>query len=578
MSAPKTSPQWLLRELPTMYLAFCRAASQLDDGAQILHDHIRACREDPAAHAPEPEKDTARGDLKRALRLVNLIAATGWGWLLESLDSALEERRVERTWDGVSLIEEATDRWARFGREGARDLVLLVRGPDRVVSLSSGEVEEASTQTQTALATYRLKNFHYYPGFNRMRAVTGRHLGIRTVADPESYRDAVSCFKPLLKCVRDARLVGQSRALREFVPLGRGEDVRLWAFFALLGHVDAPRQIPAPAGGLLEEVLVKFSDRTGQADLVFHPAVFQRCLGDFESLGFRSPVQYMDDFATWAGSSLVIVGWPFGSAHLSEPLDRPMVVHWFPLSSDKTTDSYDALTRIVSSRKISSHVLDKDYPGWRSLLERGRTGVVEVGEWVYSVPSSLDPRLFRMYIENGMKGVEYTEARAHLGVDIKQVARFLGALNQHLSLSRVGERLYSAEDPDRAMREAYPALELAMVSFPTAETGGGTPSLKGGDTIRVPSSKEDDLSLQPNQVVVNGAILTREGEVYVRVVSMEKRQTPRGLQKVKVRETYDPASGRLVRTCETWLAGSPETTKSVTELSDTRARITARGR
>jgi hypothetical protein len=573
MSGSGASSTRLLNELPRMYLAYCRAASQLDDGARIVGDFIRVCRVNSLSVPPEPERDTARGDLKRALGLTSLIARLGWGWLLDALESALEGSRVERSWDAVSVIEEQTDRWQRYGGDEARDLVLLVKGADRVVSLSSAEVVEDVDGSSVALVSYRLEHVHYFPAFNRMRPVRGRRVEIQTLQDPESYREAVASFKPLLRTVRDARRVGESRTIREFTPVGRPDGVRLWAFSALLGRFGPPRPIPAPAAGAYPEVYFPFSDGTDEVALVFHPEVFRRCLQDFAALNFRSPIHDFGDLQTLEAPSLVVIGWPFGSSQLTGPLDHPTVVHWFPLSADSKASSYEILTRVVSARKIRSAAMDSERPGWRVLLER--PDVIEVAGWVYYVPAGLDPRLFRSYVETGFRGLDYLTAHSQFGVDMKQVTDFIQGYQRFFGCSPQDKRIYLSADPAKEAADLYPKLEpsappildfAANQRIETREPGGeGAPV------------DDSSFELRPDQILVRGLILTRQGEEYVRVVSRKKEATASGKLKIKEVASYDLRASILTITKEVWPSGGPESARVATVLSRSKARIEAAG-
>ena len=556
-----------------MYLAFCRAASQLDDGARIARGHLIACRSNPVAPPPEPDKDTAKGDLKRALKLVNLIASVGWTWLLDALEEALNGPRFGGSWEAVSVIEQQTDRWERWGRDQARDLVLLVEGAGRVASLSAGEVEEEADPSEVTLATYRMENVHYYPAFNRMRPVTGRRVAVQTLRGPERYKQAVARFKPLLRTVRRARQIGESERLREFTPVGRPDGVKLWAFSGLLGGFGEPKAIPAPGAGVREEVYVPFTDRTGSVDLVFPSTVFRRSLQDFEMLGFRSEVNYMEDLATSQGPSLVVVGWPFGSSFLNGPMDRPTVVHWFPLPHEETLSAYEALVRVVSDRKASVANLQRDCPGWTALSNR--TDVVSSDGWTYYVPAGLDRRLFGAWADGGMRGLDYMRANKEFGVPMQAVTGFLKGARRYFDFSPHERALYGSTDLEKAWEEVYPQLGRAPGEAPSVVSRASFPSPSSGGTPT--ASLVGCPLLQPDQILVHSAVFTRRGDGFVRVVSREKQETPTVKLKIKVVETYDPQTGLLIRTKEIWPAGAPESARVTTVLSRTKARVEDRG-
>ncbi len=589
MSTSKPPTHWLVKSLPGICLIFCRAASQLEGGAKILRDQISVSRKDPVAIPPAPPKDTANQDLDRALSLVHEIAAEGWFWLLDALESALEEPRIDQYWDAVSVIEESTDRWENWGKEEVHDLVLLLKGVDRVISLSSGEVEMAVGPTEAALATYRLEHVHLYSGFNRMRPVTGRRVEIHVVSDMQSYHEAAGRFKALLRTVREARRIGESRTLREFTPVGQRNGVRLWAFSALLGHLGSPRAIFAPPAGPHLEHVVPFRDRTGEIDVVLDPEVFQRSLRDFDEFGLKSPVTQFEKLSSWEGPSLVVIGWPFGSAYPTGPLDRPTVVHWFPLTPDARAVSYEALARVVSTRKVRSSDLDRDYPGWRPLLDR--PDALEIGDWIYYVPAGCDPRLFRLYVEGGFRGVDPLKALLKLQVDGREWARFVSAYQRFFAYSPQDRALYTAEDPEVEMGKVYPELLIEPPSPPTSlppvlddsymrsrVRESYSPQRTQVPVPRRTLSPESTLApLEKDQIVVNSEVLTLHDGIYVRVVSKENRHTPEGKLKMKILETYDRKTRTLSLTREVWLAGAPEGERTKQVLSRSQARIERSG-
>jgi hypothetical protein len=589
MSTSKPPAHWLIKSLPGICLTFCRAASQLEGGARILRDQISASRKDPSAIPPTPDKDTANRDLDRALSLVHEIAAEGWSWLLDALEVALEEYRVDLNWDAVSVIEEATDRWENWGTEEVHDLVLLLKGVDRVVSLSSGEVEMAAGPADAALATYRLQHVHLFGGFNRMRPVTGRRVEIQVASDFKSYHEAAGRFKCLLKTVREARRIGESRTLREFTPVGQRNGIRLWTFASLLGKFGSPEPIFAPPAGPHLEHLVPFRDRTGEVDLVFDPEVFNRSLRDFSEFNLKSPVTRFEKLSTWQGPSLVVTGWPFGSAYSTGALDRPTVVHWFPLTPDAKAAGYEALARIISTRKVSRADLDRDYPGWQSLLER--RDIVEISEWVYYVPADCDPRLFQLYVEGGFRGVDPLKALSKLHVDGREWARFVSAYQRFFSYSPQDRTLYTAESPEVELERIYPKLVVeppAPVTTPprgaddcymrsrVRESFSAEP-IRTSVLWRTLSPESTQMRLAKNQILVNSEVLTLHDDLYVRVVSRENRHTPEGKLKMKVVETYDRRSQTLTLTREVWLAGAPESQRTKQVLSRAHARVERSG-
>lgn len=589
VSASKPPTHWLIKRLPGICLIFCRAANQLEGGASILRDQISASRKDPSVIPPTPTKDTANRDLDRALSLVHEIAAEGWAWLLDALEAALEEPPIDLYWEAISVIEEATDRWESWGTEEVHDLVLLLKGVDRVVSLSSGEVEMAAGPADAALATYSLEHVHLYGGFNRMRPVAGRRIEIQVASNFKSYHDAASRFKSLLRTVRDARRIGESRTLREFTPVGRRSGIRLWAFASLLGKLGLPEPIFAPPAGHHLEHRVPFRDRTGEVDLVFDPEVFDRSIRDFDEFNLKPPVTEFNKLSSWQGLSLVVTGWPFGLAYSTGPLDHPTVVHWFPLTPDAKAAGYEALARIISTRKVRRSDLDRDYPGWLALLER--RDIVEVSGWVYYVPAGCDPRLFQLYVEGGFQGVDYVKALSRLHVDRREWVRFVAGYQRFFSCSPQDKGLYTSENPDVELESIYPRLVIeppTLLTGPQRVVDDSYMRSRVRETYSAPSSQpsarwrtlfpeSNTTVLTRDQIVVNSEVLTLHDGIYVRVVSKENRHTPEGKLKMKIVETYDRQTRVLTLTREVWLAGSPEGQRTKQVLSRSHARVERSG-
>lgn len=590
MSAPRPPTHWMLRALPWIHLTVYRAASQLESGSEILARHIAAVRLDARAIPSAPPRDNATHDLERALSMINSIALEGWWWLIDELESSLQDSRIERSWDAASVIEESTDRWEMYGREEVYDLVLLLREAERVISLSSAELVTEQGNAGGSLAAYHMEGVHFYRGFSRVKPVTGRRIELSVASDSGSYQDVATRFKSLLRTVEDARRIGESRVLHEFTPVGGPRGVRLWAFSALLGRVSRPEPIFAPPAGDHLEHLVQFRDKTGEVDLVFEPEVFLRTLQDLEAFGLKSPVTDFQGLGGWGGQSLVIVGWPFGSEFLNGRVDRPTILHWFPLASDGREAVYDALTRVVSARKIAAAVLDETDPDWRTLL--ARPDVIEVGTWVYYVPAGCDPRLFRLYVEGGFRGVDPVQALTKYRVDTREWYRFITALKLYFRCSSEDRAFYAAENPVEVIERAYPKLEIVTsrppssgvppvaddshmlfgrraVQSTTREPVPGARSMHtGGEPAEVPAK---------NQIMVNGAVLTLHDELYVRVVSRENRRTPQGKLKTKVVESFDPRSRTLTLTREVWLTNAPQSEHDRQVLSRSIARVERRG-
>ena len=94
-------------------------------------------------------------------------------------------------------------------------------------------------------------------------------------------------------------------------------------------------------------------------------------------------------------------------------------------------------------------------PVWRPLLDR--PDALEIGDWIYYVPAACDPRLFRLYVEGGFRGVDPLKALLKLQVDGREWAGFVSAYQRFFAYSPQDRALYTAEDPEVEMGKVYPS-------------------------------------------------------------------------------------------------------------------------
>lgn len=403
---------------------------------------------------PEPETETAQGDVKRSLGVIDGLGKSDQKWVIEDLARGLGGGRIEEDLRGVALVDVATSRWQRFDAPGAMNLVVLLPELGRVASFSTSEVQGNPASVHSALAPYRLRNVHYYPFFNRLKPVKGRKIVLDPPSDTGGYVQMVSSLKHILRTLWYSRIVGISGTLDAFVPVGAPDGVRMWSFSAVVGRFSDIQALPAYPAGLRQEVKATFEDGTEVEEFLMHPTVVQRAMDDEALKGTQLPVQGVQDLIEWDGLSLVVVAWPLAEGSFIKG-DPPQILSWWPLGSEPEVEVYETLGRLCSTRKVAIGELDEHYPDWQRLLDRD--DVVEHNGWLYYVPLDLDPELFALMMKDGYGQLD-TEAALSAGYSVADIKEFTSRLRLFNEASPHERLLYQSDDPDRTLRSLYPSV------------------------------------------------------------------------------------------------------------------------